>query len=146
MEYSIRWREEPWLLELTLIGDPTPDEYAAMVAEQMRYLDGANGRLYWLTDLRNVGPEHGHPIDPGVMAQLTHAPTITHVNGGQNALVCRSVFMRFLLALVAQSPKNQSPGGVPIRMFNTLEEAEVFCREVGEVDNKRATACTPKSP
>ena len=143
MDYSIKWRQEPWLLDLIMSGDPTSDEYAAMIRDQVRYLDGANGRLYWIVDLRDSGPEHGRPLDPGVMAQMMSSPTITHRNGGQIGLVCGSVFMRFVTTMITQSPSHKRSDGVPLRMFNTPEDAEAFCREVAGVDGKLATSCTP---
>jgi hypothetical protein len=142
MEYSINWREEPWLLYVSITGVATADDYAALIHQQLRYLDGANGRLYWILDLRETGVEHGQPLNPAVMAQLMTLPSITHHNGGQFAMVCESEFMRFITSMIVQSPNNQRREGVPLRIFSTVEEAESFCREVGNVDGNRASTCT----
>jgi len=141
MKYSINWREEPWLLYVKITGAAALDDYTALVNEQMRYLNGANGRLYWILDVRETGVERGQPLNPAVMAQLMTQPSVTHANGGQFALVCESALMRFLVSMISQSPGNQRREGVPLRIFNAVEEAESFCREVGSIDHGRASAC-----
>jgi hypothetical protein len=58
-------------------------------------------------------------------------------------MVHNTVFTRFLTAMIVQNPEFANTGrGVPIRLFETIEAAEQFCREVAAIDTNRATSCT----
>jgi hypothetical protein len=67
MQYKIEWIEAPWLLRLKWWGVASLPDYRAMVNHEMRYMDSANGRLYWITDLRESGSSSAGQFDPQIM-------------------------------------------------------------------------------
>lgn len=143
MPYKIEWIEGPWLLQLKWWGTALLSEYMAMVDHEMRYMDAANGRLYWICDLRGVGGGPGTRLDPEVMKEMMKPTTLAHPHCGQVALVHDTAFIRFLTATIVQQPTLiKMAGGVPLRLFETLEAADQFCRGVAALDTNRATTCT----
>jgi hypothetical protein len=143
MTYKIEWIEAPWLLRLKWWGTVTLPEYQAMVDHELRYMDAADGRLYWITDLRESGLGSVGQLDPAIMKEVIRTPILTHPNCGQVAMVHNTLVVRFLTATMVQNPEfAKIDRGVPLRLFETIEAAEQFCREVAAIDTNRATSCT----
>ncbi len=145
MEYAIEWLEAPWLLNLSVQGEMTVDGFNAQIRDVLRYMDGADGHLYWLSDLSQIGNDSSTSgLDPKVIQAMLDTPMLKHPNCGQLVMVGDKL-VRFISQMIAQSPEMKKlAGGVPMRVFGTFEEAEQFCREVATVDPHRATKCDPK--
>jgi hypothetical protein len=142
MPYKIDWIEAPWLLKLKWWGLVSLSEYRAMVDHQIRYMDAANGRQYWIIDLRESGDSAGSRLEPEIMKEVVKGAALTHPHCGQVAMVHSTVFVRFLTATIVQQPAfAKMDGGVPLRLFETIEAAEQFCRNVAAIDTNRATSC-----
>ena len=142
MPYLIDWHEKPWLAHLTLLDDSTATEFSTMIDIMNELMDNADGRVYWLIDLRESGPEKGRPILPGVLEQLTHFKLLANANCGQIAIVSTTNFLRFLVSMIVQSSVNQQPGGVPVRPFQALEPALAFLHEIAAIDERLARTST----
>ena len=142
MGYTIEWREAPWLLMLTTRGSMNVEQYRGQIHDMQRYLDGADGHLYWVFDL-DLGSVDATGLNAELMQEMIGAPLLSHPNCGQIAIVGDKL-VRFVIQIIAQAPAMKNlPGGVPMRVFGSLEEAEQFCREVATVDQRRATKCEP---
>ena len=142
MPYTLSWYEKPWLARVDMIDDSSSAEFSELNAAMNHLMDSADGHIYWLADMRDSGPEKGHPVEQAVLIQLSNFPILANPNCGQIALICSSSFARFMTNMTVQSPQNRRPGGVPIRPFDSMEAALDFLREVATVDKRLATRGT----
>lgn len=142
MKYQFSWIEEPYLLFLTMEGETNLPDYEAMITEQLRYYDGANGRLYLVADVSKLG---GGRIDPKVMDALFKSPTFKHANNGLIVLIGTAALLRFVMTMVNQNPEKLTKESGPIRIFDNMDEAVQFAKDVAAADQRRGTACVLKA-
>lgn len=136
MQHTVQWIEEPWLLLLISVGEFTLETRAAYDTIVLRYLDAANGNIYWVSDLRKTSIQ----LSPELLTAMLKSPVTAHPNCGLFAFIGKSAMLKFLTTAIVQRSEATQNSGSLLYIFDTLQEAEVYCRQVAAVDKRRATA------
>jgi hypothetical protein len=138
MRYEISWLEAPWLVKIHLEGPMSLPEYEALIAEELRILDSADGNVYWVCDLRELQGGQG-----GLNAQMWGAmlknPTLKHPRCRVFSIVGSTAMIKLVMASVSQSPQAPQSQLAATPLYPEIAEAAQFCREVAALDENRAT-------
>jgi hypothetical protein len=137
MEFTAKWMEEGWLLIYSLEGNATLPEYETFLEDRARYLDAANGHIYIICDWSKVSDNLPKEVFQAMIKSSVNAHT--HLNCGVMAVVGNQALLKFIAASLIGKASADKSKPAATQVFNTLKEAEDFCRYVASVDTSRAT-------
>ncbi|MEP7289613.1 MAG: STAS/SEC14 domain-containing protein [Chloroflexota bacterium] len=133
MQYKVEWLEPDRLLLITLEGIVTMPDYEEFSAERLRYLNDADGQIYCICDWSAVSDK----ISPPIFAALANTSAHHHPNCKVMAVVGNQAMLKMIATIIIQKPTTSDPAAAQV--FESLEQAETFCRTVMSVDQNLAT-------